>query len=113
LGLNKNSDKQDEAKAFLTWLAGADAMKLYAKEGGSPPLAEGPMAEIAGDRPEMLLMGEHAAKYGFVMDGATSAKALGIYTNQAENFTGYWTDEIDLDTAIANVTADMQKAFAP
>lgn len=113
LGLNKNSEKQDEAKAFLAWLAGADAMKLYAKEGGSPPLAEGPMAEIAGDRPEMLLMGEHAAKYGFVMDGATSAKALGIYTNQAENFTGYWTDEIDLDTAIANVTADMQKALAP
>ena len=58
-------------------------------------------------------MGEHAAKYGFVMDGATSAKALAIYTNMAENFTGYWTGEIEQDEAIANVVADMKKAFAP
>ena len=113
LGINKNSDKQDEAKKFLSWLGSSDALTLYAKEGGSPPLAEGPLAVIAADRPEMALMGEHAAKYGFVMNGGTSAKALGIYTNQAENFTGYWTGEIEQDEAIANVTADMKKAFAP
>ena len=112
LGINKNTAKPDEAKAFLTWLATAEPMKLYAKEGGSPPLAAGPMAEIAGDRPEMLLMGEHAAKYGFVMNGSTHAKAMGIYTNMAENFTGYWTGEIEQDEAIANVVADMKKAFA-
>jgi multiple sugar transport system substrate-binding protein len=113
LGLNKNTDKADEAKQFLTWLAGPEAMTLYAKEGGSPSLADAPLAAIAAERPELALMGEHAAKYGFVMDGSTSAKALGIYTNQAENFTGYWTGEIELVEAIANVTADMKKAFTP
>ncbi len=112
LGINKNSDKQDEAKRFLAWLATADPMKLYAQEGGSPPLAEGLMAEVAGDRPELLLMGEHAAKYGFVFNGATSADALAIYTNQAENFTGYWTDAFDLETAMKNVVDYMNESFA-
>ncbi|MCX5513323.1 ABC transporter substrate-binding protein [Kaistia algarum] len=112
LGINKNSEKQDEAKKFLAWLATAEPMKLYAKEGGSPPLAEKPMAEVAADRPEMLLMGEHAAKYGFVMNGGTSSKALAIYTNQAENFTGYWTGATELDPALKNVVDYMTKAFA-
>jgi multiple sugar transport system substrate-binding protein len=46
------------------------------------------------------------------MAGGTSSSALDIYTNQAENFTGYWGGQLDIDTAIANVEEFMANEFA-
>jgi len=40
-------------------------------------------------------MGEYAAKYGKVMNGAASPHALAVYNVMAENFTGYWSGTID------------------
>lgn len=111
LGLSKNSDKQEEAKKFLAYLASEPVITLYAKEGGQPPLNPELTAQVAEGRPDILAMGEYAAKYGKVMNGGTSAEALGIYTIMAENFTGYWNDAIDEDTAIKNVEEAMKKAF--
>ena len=111
LGINKASKKQDEAKAFLTFLASEDTMSMYAKEGGQPPVVESIIKAVASDRPDMLKMGEHTAKYGIVMRGSTSAEALGVYSNMAENFTAYWNGALDQDTAIANVEAYMKDAF--
>ncbi|MEQ9688827.1 MAG: extracellular solute-binding protein [Bauldia litoralis] len=111
LGINKASEKQDEAKAFLTFLASQDAMSMYAKEGGQPPVVDTIIQAVASDRPDMLKMGEHTGAYGIVMNGSTSAEALGIYSNMAENFTAYWNGALDQDTAIANVEAYMKDAF--
>jgi ABC-type glycerol-3-phosphate transport system substrate-binding protein len=111
LGINKASDKQDEAKAFLKFLASEDAMSMYAQDGGQPPVVDRIIKAVASDRPDMMTMGDNTAKYGIVMRGSTSAEALGVYSNMAENFTGYWNGAIDEDTAIANVEAYMKKAF--
>ncbi len=111
LGVNKASDKQDEAKAFLKFLASQDTMSMYAKEGGQPPVVDSIIKAVASDRPDMLKMGEYTGKYGIVMNGSTAAQALGVYSNMAENFTAYWNGALDQDTAIANVVAYMKDAY--
>ena len=111
LGLNKASDKKDEAKRFLAYLATPEAMTMYTKEGGQPPVIDSIMQAVASGRPDMLMMGDNAAKYGFVPRGGTSAEALGVYTNMAENFTGYWNETIDQATAIKNVSDYMNGVF--
>lgn len=111
LGLNKASEKQEEAKRFLAYLATPEAMTMYTKEGGQPPVIDSIMTAVASGRPDMLMMSDNAAKYGFVPAGGTSAEALGVYTNMAENFTGYWNDTMDQDTAIKNVVTYMTGVF--
>ena len=111
LGLNKASDKKDEAKKFLAYLATPDAMTMYTKEGGQPPVVDKIMQAVASGRPDMLMMGDNAAKYGFVPNGGTSSEALGVYTNMAENFTGYWNGTIEQATAIKKVSEYMTGVF--
>jgi multiple sugar transport system substrate-binding protein len=69
------------------------------------------MQAVASGRPDMLMMGDNAAKDGFVPNGGTSAEALGVYTNMAENFTGYWNGTIDRSTAIKKVSEYMTGVF--
>lgn len=111
LGINKASDKKEEVKRFLTYLGSKDAMTLYTKEGGQPPVVDSIMQAVASGRPDMLMMSDNAGKYGFVPNGGTSAEALGVYTNMAENFTGYWNDALDQNAAIKNVVTYMDGVF--
>jgi multiple sugar transport system substrate-binding protein len=111
LGINVASKKKDEARAFLRYLGSEGSMKMYIQGGGQPPVVGRIVSEVASDRPDMVMMSSHAGDYGKVMAGGTSASALDIYTNQAENFTGYWGGQLDIDTAISNVEAFMAKEF--
>jgi multiple sugar transport system substrate-binding protein len=111
LGINKASSKKEEARRFLSYLGSADAMTMYTKEGGQPPVVDSIMKAVSSDRPDMLMMSDNAGKYGFVPNGGTSAEALGVYTNMAENFTGYWNEALDQNTAIKNVVTYMQGVF--
>ena len=72
-----------------------------------PALAPEVAAKIAGERPDLVKLGEFAGAYGFVMTGATSANALAVYELQAKEFTGYWSGAQDLDTTLANTAAGM------
>ena len=54
-----------------------------------------------------MQVSDYASKYGFVMNGGTSANALTVYEAQAKEFTGYWAGTQDLDTAMKNITASM------
>lgn len=112
LGINAASENKDEARAFLRYLGTENAMKMYIKGGGQPPVVGRIVSEVAADRPDMVMMSSHAGDYGKVMAGGTSSSALDIYTNQAENFTGYWGGQLDIDTAIANVEEFMANEFA-
>lgn len=112
LGINKASEKQDEARKFLAYLASEPVITQYGKEGGKPPLTPALTEAYAAGRTDVLKMGEYAAKFGVVMAGATSSKALAVYNVMAENFTGYWSGTIDIDAALANVTASMKEDFA-
>jgi multiple sugar transport system substrate-binding protein len=107
LGINKASDNKAGAAAFLTWLSTEEAALAYAKAGGAPGLTGETVAKIAADRPDLVQVGDYASNYGFVMNGGTSANALGVYEAQAKEFTGYWAGTQDLDTAMKNITASM------
>jgi multiple sugar transport system substrate-binding protein len=109
LGLNKNAKNKAGAVKFLQYLATEDAALNYARNGGSPALAPDVVAKVAADRPDLVTLGDFAGKYGYVMNGGTSASALSVYELQAKEFTGYWSGQEDLDTALKNTTAGMEK----
>lgn len=108
LGINKNGKNKEGAAKFLRWLATEDAALLYARNGGSPALTPEVVAKVAKERPDLVKLGEFAGKYGYVMSGATSANALSVYELQAKEFTGYWSGQQDLDTALSKTMAGMQ-----
>ena len=107
LGLNKKAQNKEGAVKFLNWLATADAMQVYAKAGGAPALTPQALQPIAEQRPDLGQLGDYAGQYGFVMNGATSAKALSVYELQAEQFTGYWAGQKSLDEALAATAEGM------
>jgi multiple sugar transport system substrate-binding protein len=107
LGINKTSLNKEGAKKFISWLATPEAIVLYAKAGGSPAVSDAIAAEISADRPDLVKLGQYAGQYGFVMNGATSAKTLQIYELQAKEFTAYWSGEKSLDDALAATAAGM------
>ncbi len=107
LGINKASKNKEGAAAFLSWLSTEEAALAYAKAGGAPGLTAETAAKLAKDRPDLVQAGQYATTYGFVMNGGTSANALGVYEAQAKEFTGYWAGTQDLDTTMKNITASM------
>ena len=108
LGLNKNARNKEGAIKFLKWLSSEDAALAYARAGGSPALTPDVVTKVAKERPDLVKLGEFASKYGYVMTGATSAKALSVYELQAKEFTGYWSGQQSLEDALAHTKAGMQ-----
>lgn len=107
LGINKNGKNKEGAVKFLRWMAGEEAVLGYAKAGGSPALTPEVVAKVAAERPDLVKLGEFASKYGYVMNGATSAVALPVYELQAKEFTGYWSGQQSLDEALAKTRTGM------
>ena len=107
MSLNVIYPNKEGAKKFIAWLASPEAIELYAKAGGSPAVSEAIAAKISADRPDLVKLGEYAGQYGFVMNGATSAKTLQVYELQAKEFTAYWSGEKSLDDALAATAAGM------
>jgi multiple sugar transport system substrate-binding protein len=108
IGLNKASENKDDAGKFLAYLASEEAMRIYGEAGGTPPVPA-VLESLKAKRPEFPLVGEHAAEYAFVVKGGTSAQAVPVYEVLAENFSGYWAGQLDLDTALANARKGMEE----
>ena len=106
-GLNKNAENKDGAKAFIKWLSSKEAALIYARSSGAPALTPDVVKEVVAERPDLVKLGEFASKYGYVMNGCTSAKALSVYELQAKEFTGYWSGQQSLDDALANTEKGM------
>lgn len=106
-GLNKNAENKDGAKAFIKWLSSKEAALIYARSSGAPALTPDVVKDVAAERPDLVKLGEFASKYGYVMNGGTSAKALSVYELQAKEFTGYWSGQQSLDDALANTEKGM------
>ncbi len=113
LGINANGTNTEGAAKFLRWLATPDAVTTYALAGGAPGLSGSAVKAVAAKRPDLVPLGTYATQYGFVMNGATSAKALGVYELQAKEFTGYWSGKQSLDKALENTAAGMTKLLKP
>lgn len=106
-GLNKNAENKAGAQAFIKWLSSKEAALTYARSNGAPALTPEVVAEVAKERPDLVKLGEFASKYGYVMNGGTSAKALSVYELQAKEFTGYWSGQQSLDDTLANTEKGM------
>ncbi|MFK7890991.1 MAG: extracellular solute-binding protein [Granulosicoccus sp.] len=109
LGLNAKARNKEGALRFLQWMSSRDAMLIYARAGGAPGLTADVASELAAERPDLVPLGDYASNYGFVMNGGTAEKALGVYELQAQEFTGYWAGEQDLKSALAATAAGMQE----
>ncbi|MEW9612446.1 extracellular solute-binding protein [Shinella sp. S4-D37] len=108
-GLNKNAENEDGAKAFIKWLSSKEAALVYARNSGAPALTPEVVKEVAAERPDLVKLGEFAGKYGYVMSGGTSAKALSVYELQAKEFTGYWSGQQSLDDTLKNTEKGMSE----
>jgi multiple sugar transport system substrate-binding protein len=106
-GLNKNAENKEGAKAFIKWLSSKEAALIYARNSGAPALTPDIVKDVAAERPDLVQLGEFASKYGYVMNGGTSAKALSVYELQAKEFTGYWSGQQSLDDALKNTDKGM------
>jgi multiple sugar transport system substrate-binding protein len=109
--LNKASQNKDDAGKFLAFLASDEAMEIYGKAGGTPPVPS-VLKALEPARPEFPLVGQYAADFGFVVKGGTSAQAVPVYEVLAENFSAYWAGQQDLDTTLQKAQAGMAEKFA-
>ena len=108
IGMNKASQNKEDAGKFVTYLASAEAMEVYGKAGGTPPVPA-VLAALKDQRPEFPLVGEHADQYGFVVTGGTAANAVPIYEVLAEHFSSYWAGLSDLDSALSAAAEGMRE----
>ncbi len=111
IGMNAASQNKDEAGAFLAWLASEEAMEIYARAGGTPPVPS-VLAGMADTRPEFPLVGEYADAYGFVVNGGTAAEAVPMYEAIAQAFSAVWAGQISIEEGLAQAKAGMEALAA-
>lgn len=97
VGLNKYSAKQEAALKWLRYLATKDAIKMYAENGGIPPVKD-VLEGMKEKRPEFPYIAEHSEKYGFVED--TSANVFPVLEIMAKYLSAAWAGQINIDTAL-------------
>ncbi|MFO1037562.1 MAG: sugar ABC transporter substrate-binding protein [Geminicoccaceae bacterium] len=111
IGLNKASPNKEDAGKFLAYLASEEAMEIYGKAGGTPPVPK-VLEGLAAQRPEFKNVADDAAAYAFVVKGGTGAQAVPIYEVLAQNFTAYWAGQTDAATALSKAAEGMAQKLS-
>lgn len=111
IGMNAASENKDQAGQFLNYLASIEAQEVYAAAGGTPAIPS-ILEGMSDQRPEFPLIGQFAADYGFVINGGTAAYAVPVYEVLAQEFSGYWSGQTDIDTALSQAASGMAEAMA-
>ncbi|SMB99626.1 multiple sugar transport system substrate-binding protein [Thermanaeromonas toyohensis ToBE] len=106
VGLNKSSPKQEAALKWLKYLATKDAMKVYAENGGIPPVKD-ILEGMKDKRPEFPYIAEHSEKYGFVED--TSGNVFPVLEIMAKYLSAAWVGQIDIDSALKKVQEEVSQ----
>ncbi|WP_448516628.1 ABC transporter substrate-binding protein [Pseudothermotoga sp.] len=105
VALSKYSKKKDAALKFLSFLATEQAMKMYAENGGIPPVET--ILKAMGDRrPEFPLIADHVKKYGYVE--STAAHTMAILEIMSNKLTAYWTGQIQLEVALQEIQKECE-----
>ncbi|AEH50425.1 ABC transporter substrate-binding protein [Pseudothermotoga thermarum] len=104
VALSKYSKKKDAALKFLSFLASEQAMKMYAENGGIPPV-ETVLKSLGHKRPEFPVIAEHVRKYGYVE--ATIPETMSILEIISNKLTAYWAGQIDLDRTLDQIQAEV------
>jgi len=97
IALSKYSRKKSAALKFLAFISTQDAMKMYANNGGIPPVE--PILMSMGDkRPEFPKIAEHVKKYGFVE--TTRGETMSILKILSDELTSIWTGQVSVDEGL-------------
>lgn len=97
LGINAASPRKEQAARFLAFLASQQAMELYAKNGGLPPVSD-VLSGMAGTRPEFKLVAEHVEKYGYVE--YTGPETRAILQALADQLSAAWAERVSTGEAL-------------
>ena len=112
IGMNAASTHKEAAAKFLNYLLTADAMKIYADAGGSPPVAS-VLNSMAAQRPDFAKMAEYLDKYGYVIRGGTAAYAVPAYTVLADQFSAVWSGQKSIDAALSDAATKLKALVNP
>ncbi|MGJ8453700.1 ABC transporter substrate-binding protein [Pseudothermotoga sp. U03pept] len=105
VALSKYSKKKDAALKFLSFLTTEEAMKMYAVNGGIPPVET--VLKAMGDiRPEFPVIAEHVKRYGYVE--TTVPQTMAILEIMSNKLTAYWTGQIHLEDALEQIQKECE-----
>jgi multiple sugar transport system substrate-binding protein len=106
VSLNKYSENKDAAKKFLSFLATSDAMTQYAEAGGIPAMPE--VLEAKTDiNPAFAQVSESISEYGFAEP--VFPQTFQAYSKLAEDLSGAWVGQTDVDEALKTANANLQE----
>lgn len=105
VALSKYSKKKDAALKFLSFLSSEEAMRMYAENGGIPPVEPVLMA-LGNKRPEFPAIAEHVKKYGFVE--STVSETMAILEVLSNKLTAYWAGQMTLEDAISQAQRECE-----
>jgi multiple sugar transport system substrate-binding protein len=108
VGMNKASLHKAAAAKFVNYLFTADAMAVYGRAGGSPPVSS-VLQGMASNRPEFPVVAEYLEKYAYVINGGTASYAVPVYEMLAEEFSAVWAGNQSIDVALSNAAKRMQE----
>lgn len=97
VALSKYSKKKEAALKFLAFLSTEKAMKMYAENGGIPPV-ESILISMGNKRSEFPKIAEHVKKYGFVE--STLGETMSILKILADELTSIWTGQVDVEKGL-------------
>ncbi|MGB9821075.1 MAG: ABC transporter substrate-binding protein [Pseudothermotoga sp.] len=106
VALSKYSKKKDAALKFLSFLSTEIAMKMYAENGGIPPV-ENVLLSMGDKRSEFPIIAEHVKKYGFVE--STSGETMSILEILSNKLTAIWSGQIDVDSGLTEAQKEVEK----
>lgn len=98
VGLNKYAKNKEGALKWMNYLTTAEAMNIYAQNGGIPPIAE--VLNANADKNAVLpLIAEHVDKYGYSVP--IMAETQQILIVLAEKLSAAWVGQADTESALA------------
>ena len=110
IGMNGASEHKEAAGKFVDYLFSVEAMRIYAENGGSPPVTP-VLEELSDRRPDFPLMAEFLEEYAYVVNGGTAAYVVPVYEIMAEEFSAVWSGVQSIDTALNSVERRMEEAI--
>ncbi|MGO9411307.1 MAG: ABC transporter substrate-binding protein [Spirochaetia bacterium] len=111
IGLNNASKNKDDAGKFLVYLLSQDAMEIYAKAGGTPPVSP-VLNAMASTRPDFSKVAEYLDTYGYVINGGTASYAVPVYQILADELSAVWAGQKSIDAALSSAASRMTSTIS-
>jgi multiple sugar transport system substrate-binding protein len=108
IGMNASSLHKEAAGKFVNYLFTADAMEVYGRAGGAPPVSS-VLSGLSDLRPEFPTVAQYLEEFAYVVNGGTADYAVPVYEVLAEEFSSVWAGEQSIEVALTNAEMRMEK----